>query len=101
MQIKTGESVSFYKGGRSSKRKVELSGSSKQSAKGVTMDARSKMAHEMYKQVLNGGETVRLVNTRTASSKFQLMTIVCNKKSLSGYDDKRFARGNVYAENSS
>ena len=48
------------------------------------------MTHEMYKQVLNGGETVRLVNTRIASSKHQLMTVVCNKKSLSGYDDKRY-----------
>ena len=49
MQIKTGESVSFYKGGRSSKRKVELSESSKQSAKGATMDSRSKMTHEIHK----------------------------------------------------
>ena len=48
------------------------------------------MTHELYKQVLTGGETVRLVNTRIASSKHQLMTVVCNKKSLSGYDDKRY-----------
>ena len=33
---------------------------------------------------------MRLVNTRIASSKHQLMTVVCNKKSLSGYDDKRY-----------
>ena len=44
----------------------------------------------MYKQVLKGGETVRLVNTRIASSKHQLMTVVCNKKSLPGYNDKRY-----------
>ena len=48
------------------------------------------MTHELYKQVLTGGETVRLVNTRIASSKHQLMTVVCNKKSLSRYDDKRY-----------
>ena len=48
------------------------------------------MTHELYKQVLTGGETVRLINTRIAWSKHQLMTIVCNKKSLSGYDDKRY-----------
>ena len=48
------------------------------------------MTHELYKQVLNGRETVRLVNTRIASSKHQLMTVVCNKKLLSGYDDKRY-----------
>ena len=44
------------------------------------------MTHEQYKQVLTGGETVRLINTRIALSKHQLMTVVCNKKSLSGYD---------------
>ena len=44
----------------------------------------------MYKQVLKGGETVRLINTRIASSKHQLMTAVCNKKLLSGYVDKRY-----------
>ena len=48
------------------------------------------MTHELYKQVLNGRETVRLVNTRIASSKHQLMTVVCNKKSLSGYYDKHY-----------
>ena len=48
------------------------------------------MTHELYRQVLTGGETVRLLNTRIASSKHRLMTIVYNKKSLSGYDDKRF-----------
>ena len=48
------------------------------------------MAHEKFKQVLKGGETVRLVNTRIASSKNQLMTVVRNKKWLSGYDDKRY-----------
>ena len=48
------------------------------------------MTHELYKQVLSCGESVRLVNTRIASSKHQLMTVVCNKKSLSGYDDKRY-----------
>ena len=53
------------------------------------------MTHELYKQVLNGGETVRLVNTRIASSKHQLMTVVCNKKSLSGYDDKRYILDNM------
>ena len=72
------------------KNQKSILGSAKQSAKGVTKDARNKMAHEMYKQVLTGGETVRLVNTRIASSKHQLMTVVCNKKSLSVYDDKRY-----------
>ena len=37
-----------------------------------------------------GGDTVCLVNTRIASSKHQLMTVINNKKSLSGYDDKRY-----------
>ena len=67
-----------------------LLGLAKQSAKGVTQDARRMMTQELYKQVLTGGETVRLINTRIASSKHQLMTVVCNKKSLSGYDDKRY-----------
>ena len=48
------------------------------------------MTHELYKQVLTGGETVQLINTRIASSKPRLMTVVCNKKSLSGYDDTRY-----------
>ena len=48
------------------------------------------MTHELYKQVVTGGETVRLVNTRIASSKNQLMTDVFNKKSMSGYDNKRY-----------
>ena len=48
------------------------------------------MTHELYKQTLLGGELVRLLNTRIASSNHRLHTIVVNKKSLSGYDDKRF-----------
>ena len=48
------------------------------------------MTHELYKQTLLGGEVVRLLNTRIASSNHSLHTIVVNKKSLSGYDDKRF-----------
>ena len=48
------------------------------------------MTHEIYKQTLLGGEVVRLLNTRIASSNHRLHTIVVNKKSLSGYDDKRF-----------
>ena len=66
-----------------------FSGCTKQSAKGVTKDARRSMTHELYKQTLLGGEVVRL-NTRIASSNHRLHTIVVNKKSLSGYDDKRF-----------
>ena len=67
-----------------------FSGCAKQSAKGVTKDARRSMTHELYKQTLLGGEVVRLLNTRIASSNHRLHTIVVNKKSLSGYDDKRF-----------
>ena len=48
------------------------------------------MTHELFKQILLGGEVVRLLNTRIASSNHRLHTIVVNKKSLSGYDDKRF-----------
>ena len=48
------------------------------------------MTHELYKQTLLGGEVVRLLNTRIASSNHRLHTIVVNKKSFSGYDDKRF-----------
>ena len=48
------------------------------------------MTHELYTQVLTGGAAVGLVNTRAGSSKHQLITVVCDKKSLSGYDDKRF-----------
>ena len=48
------------------------------------------MTHELCKQTLLGGEVVRLLNTRIASSNHRLHTIVVNKKSLSGYDDKRF-----------
>ena len=33
---------------------------------------------------------MRLINTQIASSKHQLETIVVNKKSLSGYEDKRY-----------
>ena len=67
-----------------------FSGCTKQSAKGVTKDARRSMTHELYKQALLGGEVVRLLNTRIASSNHRLHTIVVNMKSLSGYDDKRF-----------
>ena len=48
------------------------------------------MTQELYQQTLLGGEVVRLPNTRIASSDHRLHTIVVNKKSLSGYDDKRF-----------
>ena len=48
------------------------------------------MTHELYKQTLLGGEVVRLLNTRIASSNHRLHSIVVNKKSLSGYDDKLF-----------
>ena len=67
-----------------------FSGCTKQSAKGVTKDARRSMTHELYKQTLLGGEVVRLLNTRIASSNHRLHTIVVNKKSFSGYDDKSF-----------
>ena len=72
------------------KKQVFFSGPAKQSAKGVTRDARRSMTHELYKRTLLGGEVVRLLNTRIASSNHRLHTIVVNKKSLSGYDDKRF-----------
>ena len=48
------------------------------------------MTHELYKRPLLGGEVVRLLNTRIASSNHRLHTIAVNKKSLSGYDDKQF-----------
>ena len=48
------------------------------------------MTQELYKRTLLGGEMVRLLNTRIASSNHRLHTIAVNKKSLSGYDDKRF-----------
>ena len=48
------------------------------------------MTHELYKQTLLGGGVVRLLNTLIASSNHRLHTIVVNKNSLSGYDDKRF-----------
>ena len=48
------------------------------------------MTHELYKQTLLGGEVVRILNTRIASSNHRLHTKVVNKKSLSGYDDERF-----------
>ena len=48
------------------------------------------MTHELYKRTLLGGEVVRLLNTRIASSNHRMHTIAVNKKSLSGYDDKRF-----------
>ncbi|XP_075254812.1 uncharacterized protein LOC142346188 [Convolutriloba macropyga] len=86
-----GKLISEFVGLKTKLYSIKLSdGFSKQSAKGVTRDARRNMTHELYKQVPTGGETVRLVNTRIASSKHQLMTVVCNKKSLSGYDDKRY-----------
>ena len=44
----------------------------------------------IYNQVIMGRESVRLVNTRIASSKHRLTTVVTNKKSLSGYGDKRY-----------
>ena len=56
----------------------------------MTKDARRSMTHELYKRTLLGGEVVRLLNTRIASSNHRLHTIAVNKKSLSGYDDKRF-----------
>ena len=49
----------------------------------MTKDARRSMTHELYKRTL-------LLNTRIASSNHRLHTIAVNKKSLSGYDDKRF-----------
>ena len=67
-----------------------FSGPAKQSAKGVTKDARRNMTHELFKRTLLGSEVVRLLTTRIASSNHRLHSIVFNKKSLSGYDDKRF-----------
>ena len=75
---------------KAQKQRVELFGSAKQSAKGVTRYACSKTTHEIYKQVLSGGETVRLSNTRIASSKHQSMTVNCNRKLLYGFDKKRY-----------
>ena len=72
------------------KKQVSFSGPAKPSAKGVTRDARRSMTHELYKRTLLGGEVVSILNTQIASSNHRLHTIVVNKKSLSGYDDKRF-----------
>ena len=69
---------------------IFFTGDTKHSAKGVTRDARQKMTHDLYKQVFMGGEMVLLVNTRIASSKHELITVVTNKKALSGYDDMRY-----------
>ena len=66
------------------------SGSVKQSAKAVTRDARKNLTHELYKETLEKGNFVRMINTRIASSNHQLTTVVMNKKSLSAYDDKRY-----------
>ena len=71
-------------------KQIFISGPAKQSAKGVTKGARRSMTHELYKRTLLGGEVVRLLNTRIASSNHRLHTIVVSKKSLSGYDDKLF-----------
>ena len=60
------------------------------SAKGVTQDARKRMSHEIFKDVLEKGDFVRMINTRIASSNHRIHTLVVNKKSLSGYDDKRY-----------
>ena len=60
------------------------------SAKGITKDARKRMTHEIFKDVLEKGDFVRLINTRIASSNHRIHTLVVNKKSLSGYDDKRY-----------
>ena len=67
-----------------------IPGPAKQSAKGVTKDVRRSMTHELYKRTLLGNEEVRLLDTRVSSSNHRLHTIVVNKKSMSGYDDKRF-----------
>ena len=64
-------------------------GSGKQSAKGVTKDARMRLNHYMYKDVLHKVNFVRMINTRIASSNHNITTIVTNKKLLSGYDDNR------------
>ena len=72
------------------KKQIFISGPAKQTAKGVTKDARRSMTRELYKRTLLGGEVVSLLNTQIASSNHRLHTIVVNKKALSGYDDKRF-----------
>ena len=58
--------------------------------KGVSRDARRYITHELYRKMLEKGDFVRLLNTRICSSKHQLHTMITNKKSLSGYDDKRY-----------
>ena len=76
---------------------ILFTGDTKQTAEGVTRDVRQIMTHELYKHVLMGGETVRLLNTRNASSKHQLLTVITNKKSLSGHGKRYFCQHKITA----
>ena len=63
-------------------------GKQKLSAKGVSRYAQQKLTHDMYKKVLETGESFKKVSTRIGSRKHQLQTIKTNKLSLSCFDDK-------------
>ena len=60
------------------------------SAKGVSKGAQAQLKHELYKEALQNGTTVRANNTRIASDHHQLFTRVENKKALTAFDDKRY-----------
>ena len=65
-------------------------GKQKLSAKGVTKFAQRKLPHELFKTILQTGDSFKTLNTRIGSTRHQLQTIKTNKLSLSSFDDKRY-----------
>ena len=48
------------------------------------------LTHELFKTILQTGESFKTLNTRIGSTRHQLKTIKTNKMSLSSLDDKRY-----------
>ena len=65
-------------------------GKQKLSAKGVTKFAQRKLTHELFKTILQTGDSFKTLNTRIGSTRHQLQAIKTNKLSLSSFDDKRY-----------
>ena len=62
----------------------------KKSAKGVSRFTQQQLLHNMYKECLLSGQTVRKSITRITSQSHNLITITTNKVCLNSFDNKRY-----------
>ena len=85
-----GEPIEEFVGLKPKMYSILVGGRQKLSANGVCRFAQKDLNHDLYKNILQTGNSFKTINKRIGSEKHQLQTIKTNKVSLSSFDDKRF-----------